>query len=100
MSYLDTLSDEQYEKLAKKIADNIAEHDTLTSDFTQQQHKHSGEIFYRMTMGSQARAYKLLDSCTKPYQNNWNELVQDQTFADYVLSFLCGGGYEVEWLTE
>lgn len=100
MNYLDELDDNQYEALAKKVADNLAEHDTLGGGFLHHQRHHSGEIFYRMCMGSQSRAYKLLDDCTKNYNNNWNELVQDKQFADYVLSFLCGDGMEVEWRTE
>lgn len=100
MDYLDTLDDEQYECLAKKIADSLAEHDTAGNDFHKHQRHHSGELFYRMCMGSQGRAYKLLDNCTKRYKNNWNELVQDKGFADYVLAFLCGDGMEVEWRAE
>lgn len=100
MSYLDDLTDDEYENLAKKIADNLAEHDTAGNDFHKHQRHHSGELFYRQCMGSQSRAYKLLDNCTKRYKNNWNELVQDKPFADYVLAFLCGDGMEVEWRTE
>ena len=97
MEYLEKLTDAQYEQLAKKIADAIADHDTLSKEFTHQQHKHSGEIFYRMTMGSRKKAHNMLKGCTKPYRNNWHDLVQDECFADYVLAFLCGNGFEVEW---
>ena len=100
MSYLDSLDNDQYEALAKKIADNIAEHDSLGSDYRYHQRIHSGELFYRMSMGSRSRAIKLLSECTKRYRNNWNELVQDEEFADYVLAFLCGDGMEVEWRSE
>lgn len=100
MEYLNNLSDDQYENLAKKIADSIAEHDTLGSDYRYTQRLHSGELFCRMSMGSRQRAHKLLFDCTKRYRNNWNELVQNEEFADYVLAFLCGDGMEVEWMSE
>ena len=100
MEYLNNLSDDQYENLAKKIADHIAEHDTLKTDYRHTQRNHSGEIFYRMSMGSRQRAHKLLKNCLTVYQNNWKELAEDEGFADYILAFLCGGGYEVEWTAE
>lgn len=100
MSYLAELTDDQYESLAKKIADSLADHDTLSNDYRHQQRLHSGELFYRMTMGSRSRAHTLLSNCVKCYKNNWNQLVQDEDFADYVLSYLCGDGMEVEWRSE
>lgn len=100
MEYLDGLSNEGYEKLAKRVADHIAEHDTLKTEYRTVQRNHSGEIFYRMTMGSRKRAHNLLKDCLSIYKNNWKDLAEDEGFCDYVLSFLCGDGYEVEWTQE
>lgn len=94
---LENLTDAEYEALAKRIADSIAEHDTLSDNYRRHQRHHSGEIFYRMSMGSRIKAHALLKDMCGSYVNNWAKLVQDEDFADYVLAFLCGGGLDVEW---
>lgn len=94
---LDALSQEQYENLAKCIADFIAEHDVSTLYYMHQQHHHSGEIFIRLAGYSRKRAHTLAFNVLNHHKKEWAQMVTDEQFCDYVLSFLCGNGMEVEW---
>lgn len=95
------------EEIAKRVADHIAGHDTLTMDFIYQQHKPSGELFMRLCRRSRSMAFKHLDNHLngmtiggKPFLEVYPYGEEKDAFYDHILAFLCGNGMEVEWEEE
>lgn len=97
---LDSLSQDEYEALAKKIADVVAEHDTATIEYRDFQHHHGGETIMRLAGYSRERAHKLVVKCIKHKNTEWAEMAENEEFCDFILAFLCGDGCEVEWANE
>jgi len=94
---LNALSQEDYEKLAKRIADVIAEHDTQSTEYRLYQRHHGGEGVYRLAGGSRSKAQEIVTKVIAHYNQKWADMTTDKDFNDYVLAYLCGNGMEVEW---
>jgi hypothetical protein len=94
---LNKLSENEYEALAKRIADSLAEHDTASNEYRNVQHHHAGEGVLRLAGYNRERAHSIVIKSLRHYNNQWSEMARNEDFCDYILAFLCGDGMEVEW---
>lgn len=95
-----SMTDEQFEAYAKRIADVIAGHDTHGDGYRAEFYsKPNGEVFRRLANGSRDKLIKNLRHMLDHFVVNPLTRIDEAdhgVFIEHVLAHLCGGGFEVE----
>lgn len=105
------LTDDQFEAMAKRVADVLSDHDTTGIEFAKSGYsKPNGEIVMRMAKGKRSTAVKILDSLLAPI--TWTNPAYNAAiraaltgadrdcFYDHILAHMCNGGFDVDWVEE